>query len=131
MFDSQLLFALPTPVVAGSTAALDIGMGGTPLSGLWVRVFEAGAGTAGAPGLNMAVEASDATGGPWEQVALISGILPQTTTDAKINNYARVFTRKRYLRLTTSGTGNLASAIAGVTHGAYYNPEQQSRSAGT
>lgn len=131
MFDSQLLFTLPTPVVAGSTAALDIGMGGTPLSGLWVRVFEAGAGTAGAPGLNMAVEASDATGGPWEQVALISGILPQTTTDAKINNYARVFTRKRYLRLTTSGTGNLASAIAGVTHGAYYNPEQQSRSAGT
>lgn len=131
MFDSQLLFTLPTPVVAGSTAALDIGMGGTPLSGLWVRVFEAGAGTAGAPGLNMAVEASDATGGPWEQVALITGILPQTTTDAKINNYARVFTRKRYLRLTTSGTGNLASAIAGVTHGAYYNPEQQSRSAGT
>lgn len=131
MFDSQLMFALPTPVVAGSTAALDIGMGGTPLSGLWVRVFEAGAGTSVAPGLNMAVEASDATGGPWEQVALITGVLPQTTTDAKINNYARVFTRKRYLRLTTSGTGNLASAVAGVTHGAYYNPEQQSRTAGT
>jgi hypothetical protein len=131
MFDSQLMFTLPTPVVAGSTAALDIGMGGTPLSGLWVRVFEAGAGTSVAPGLNMAVEASDATGGPWEQVALITGVLPQTTTDAKINNYARVFTRKRYLRLTTSGTGNLASAVAGVTHGAYYNPEQQSRTAGT
>jgi hypothetical protein len=134
MFDKDLMFTLPTPVVAGSTPALDLGLGGAPLSGIWVRVFEAGAGTSTAPGLAFAVEASnDATGtpDPWVQIALIPGVLPQTTSDAKINNYARVFTRKRYLRLTITGTGNLASAVAGVTHGAYYTPEQQSRTAGT
>ena len=131
MFDSQLMFTLPSPVVAGSTLPVDIGMGGSPLSGLWVRVFEAGAGTATAPGLDMTVEAADATGGPWEAVGVIKGILPQTSSDAKINNYCRFFTRKRYVRLTTSGTGNLASAVAGIEFGAYYNPEQQSRSAGT
>lgn len=132
MFDNQLMFTLPAPVVAGSTPAVDIGMGGTPLSGLWVRVFEAGAGTTTAPGLTFAIEANTvSSGGTWEQVGLISGVLPQTTPDAKINNYGRFYTRKRYVRLTVSGTGNLASAVAGVTHGAYYTPEQQDRTAGT
>ena len=58
-----------------------------------MRVFEAGAGTSTAPGLTFAVEASnDATGtpDPWAQIATIPGVLPQTTSDAKINQYARV-----------------------------------------
>lgn len=130
MFDSQLMFHSNATIAAGSSSAVDIGQGGTPLSGLWAVVFDAAGGTATAPGLTCAVESADSTGGPWVQVGVISGVVPTASavTDAKINNYCRFWTRQRYVRLTTSGTGNLTGATAGVTHGAYYTPEQQAHS---